>query len=149
MAPLTRRAAPGRERPSLAQPPEPLHHGPSLERPRRAPGAAGLRRLLDPRRGGEDARRLVLADALWYAQEKFKPQAIVDLATLTGAISVALGSDHAGLFSNSDDLATKLVRAGLETGEKLWRMPMGPAYDKLIESRFADIRTRVGVRLVR
>ncbi len=88
--------------------------------------------------------RLVLADALWYAQEKFKPTAMVDLATLTGAIGVALGSDHAGLFSNSDDLATKLVAAGIETGEKLWRMPMGPAYDKLIESRFADIKNSGG-----
>lgn len=88
--------------------------------------------------------RLVLADALWYAQEKFQPQAIVDLATLTGAIGVALGSDHAGLFSNSDELATRLVSAGLETGEKLWRMPMGPAYDKLIESRFADIKNSGG-----
>jgi leucyl aminopeptidase len=88
--------------------------------------------------------RLVLADALWYVQEKFKPQAIVDLATLTGAIGVALGSDHAGLFSNSDELASKLVSAGLETGEKLWRMPMGPAYDKLIESRFADIKNTGG-----
>lgn len=88
--------------------------------------------------------RLVLADALWYAQEKFRPQAMVDLATLTGAIGVALGSDHAGLFSNSDDLASRLVAAGLETGEKLWRMPMGPAYDKLIESRFADIKNTGG-----
>ena len=88
--------------------------------------------------------RLVLADALWYVQEKHKPQAIVDLATLTGAIGVALGSDHAGLFSNSDELASKLVAAGLETGEKLWRMPMGPAYDKLIESRFADIKNSGG-----
>ena len=88
--------------------------------------------------------RLVLADALWYVQDKHKPQAIVDLATLTGAIGVALGSDHAGLFSNSDELASKLVSAGLETGEKLWRMPMGPAYDKLIESRFADIKNSGG-----
>jgi leucyl aminopeptidase len=88
--------------------------------------------------------RLVLADALWYVQETFKPQAIVDLATLTGAIVVALGSDHAGLFSNSDDLASKLVSAGLETGEKLWRMPLGSAYDKLIESRFADIKNSAG-----
>ena len=88
--------------------------------------------------------RLVLADALWYAQEKHKPRAIVDLATLTGAIGVALGSDHAGLFSNSDELATKLVAAGLETGEKLWRLPLGPAYDKLIESRFADIKNSAG-----
>ena len=88
--------------------------------------------------------RLVLADALWYVQDKHKPQAVIDLATLTGAIGVALGSDHAGLFSNSDDLASKLVAAGLETGEKLWRMPMGPAYDKLIESRFADIKNSGG-----
>ncbi len=88
--------------------------------------------------------RLVLADALWYVQDKHKPQALVDLATLTGAIGVALGSDHAGLFSNSDELASKLVAAGLETGEKLWRMPMGPAYDKLIESRFADIKNSGG-----
>ncbi len=88
--------------------------------------------------------RLVLADALWYAQDKHKPRALVDLATLTGAIAVALGSDHAGLFSNSDELASRLVAAGIETGEKLWRMPMGPAYDKLIESRFADIKNSGG-----
>ena len=88
--------------------------------------------------------RLVLADALWLTQEKYKPQLIVDLATLTGAIGVALGSDHAGLFSNNDELATRLVTAGLETGEKLWRLPMGPAYDKLIESRFADIKNSGG-----
>jgi leucyl aminopeptidase len=88
--------------------------------------------------------RLVLADALWYAQEKFKPVAVVDLATLTGAIGVALGQDHAGLFSNDDELATRLVAAGLATGEKLWRMPLGPAYDKLIESRFADIKNTGG-----
>jgi leucyl aminopeptidase len=88
--------------------------------------------------------RLVLADALWYVQEKLKPRAIIDLATLTGAIGVALGSDHAGLFSNNDQLATALVTAGLATGEKLWRMPMGPAYEKLIESRFADIKNSGG-----
>jgi leucyl aminopeptidase len=88
--------------------------------------------------------RLVLADALWYAQQRFRPSAIVDLATLTGAIGVALGSDHAGLFSNDDGLATKLVTAGLATGEKLWRLPMGPAYEKLIESRFADIKNSGG-----
>jgi leucyl aminopeptidase len=88
--------------------------------------------------------RLVLADMLWYAQQKFPPRAIVDLATLTGAIGVALGSDHAGLFSNNDDLALKLATAGLATGEKLWRMPMGPAYEKLIESRFADIKNSAG-----
>ncbi len=88
--------------------------------------------------------RLVLADALWYAQEKFRPQLVIDLATLTGAIGVALGTDHAGLFSNNDELASRLVRAGLDTGEKLWRMPMGPAYDKQIESRFADIKNSGG-----
>ncbi len=69
--------------------------------------------------------RLVLADALWYTQDRFKPSFMIDLATLTGAIGVALGNDHAGLFSNNDDLAAKLLAAGLATGEKLWRMPMG------------------------
>ncbi len=88
--------------------------------------------------------RLVLADVLWYAQEKLKPALVVDLATLTGAISVALGSDHAGLFANHDELAMKLAAAGLATGEKLWRLPMGPAYEKQIESRFADIKNTGG-----
>jgi leucyl aminopeptidase len=88
--------------------------------------------------------RLVLADALWYVQQRFKPRLMVDLATLTGAIIVALGHDHAGLFSNDDDLAAKLYAASLATGEKLWRMPLGPAYDKLIESRFADIKQTGG-----
>lgn len=88
--------------------------------------------------------RLVLADALWYTQERFKPQAMIDLATLTGAILVALGQDHAGLFSNNDELASRLYAAGIATGEKVWRMPMGPAYDKLIESRFADIKNSAG-----
>lgn len=88
--------------------------------------------------------RLVLADVLWYAQQTLRPAALIDLATLTGAIGVALGSDHAGLFSNNDELASRLVGAGLATGEKLWRMPMGPAYEKLIESRFADIKNSGG-----
>jgi leucyl aminopeptidase len=88
--------------------------------------------------------RLVLADALWYAQQRFRPRLVVDLATLTGAIGVALGSDHAGLFANDDELASRLVAAGLVTGEKLWRMPLGPAYDKQIESRFADIKNSGG-----
>jgi leucyl aminopeptidase len=88
--------------------------------------------------------RLVLADALWYTQDRFKPQFMIDLATLTGAIGVALGNDHAGLFSNDDDLAAKLLAAGLATGEKLWRMPLGAAYDKLIDSRFADIKNSGG-----
>jgi leucyl aminopeptidase len=88
--------------------------------------------------------RLVLADALWYTRERFKPKAMIDLATLTGAIIVALGHDHAGLFSNNDELAAKLAAAGLATGEKVWRLPMGPAYDKMIESRFADIKNSAG-----
>ena len=79
--------------------------------------------------------RLVLADALWYTQDRFKPKFMVNLATLTGAIGVALGNDHAGLFSNNDELSARLLAAGLATGEKLWRMPMGPAYDKQIDSR--------------
>jgi leucyl aminopeptidase len=88
--------------------------------------------------------RLVLADALWYTQQRFKPQFMINLATLTGAIGVALGNDHAGLFSNHDDLSARLTAAGLATGEKLWRLPMGPAYEKLIESRFADIKNSGG-----
>jgi leucyl aminopeptidase len=88
--------------------------------------------------------RLVLADALWYTQQRFKPKALVDLATLTGAILIALGHDHAGLFSNDDELAQRLTAAGLATGEKVWRLPMGAAYDKLIESRFADIKNSAG-----
>ena len=88
--------------------------------------------------------RLVLADALWYTQDRFKPQFMIDLATLTGAILVAFGHEHAGLFSNNDDLAAKLLGAGLASGEKLWRMPLGPAYDKMIESRFADIKNSAG-----
>ena len=88
--------------------------------------------------------RLVLADALWYTQGRFKPRFMINLATLTGAINVALGNDHAGLFSNNDELAARLTAAGLATGEKVWRMPMGAAYDKLIESRFADIKNSGG-----
>ncbi len=88
--------------------------------------------------------RLVLADALWYCQDRFKPQAMIDLATLTGAIMVALGTDHAGLFSNDDALAASLTAAGLETQEKLWRMPLGKAYDKMIDSRFADMKNTGG-----
>jgi leucyl aminopeptidase len=84
--------------------------------------------------------RLVLADVLWYCQEKFDPQFMVDLATLTGAIIVSLGHEYAGLFSNDDALAGKLTAAGTETGEKLWRMPMGEAYEKLIKSDIADMK---------
>ena len=88
--------------------------------------------------------RLVLADALWYAQDRFKPEAVINLATLTGAIGIALGNDHAGLFSNDDTLAGNIAEAGLSSGEKFWRLPMGPAYDKLIDSRFADMKNSGG-----
>ncbi|HHG89083.1 MAG TPA: leucyl aminopeptidase [Devosia sp.] len=88
--------------------------------------------------------RLVLADALWYTQDRFKPEIMINLATLTGAILIALGRDYAGLFSNNDELATKLYEAGIASGEKVWRLPLGPAYDKLIESRFADIKNTGG-----
>ena len=84
--------------------------------------------------------RLVLADALWYCQDRFKPQFMVDLATLTGAIIVALGHEHAGLFANNDPLADRLIAAGKAVGEKLWRMPLGDAYDKLIDSDAADMK---------
>jgi leucyl aminopeptidase len=84
--------------------------------------------------------RLVLADALWYAQENFKPVAMVDLATLTGAIMIALGQHQAGLFCNDDTLSDRLVAAGKDTGELLWRMPLAPAYDKLIDSPAADMK---------
>ncbi len=88
--------------------------------------------------------RLVLADALWYAQQTFAPRAIIDLATLTGAIMVALGQEMAGLFSNNDELAQRLIAAGDATGEKVWRMPLGQAYDKLIDSKFADMKNTGG-----
>ncbi|MCA6123767.1 leucyl aminopeptidase [Bradyrhizobium sp. WSM 1704] len=88
--------------------------------------------------------RLVLADVLWYVAKKFKPKFMVDLATLTGAIMVALGTDHAGMFSNNDELAERLAKVGLETGEKVWRMPLGPEYDKLIDSQFADMKNTGG-----
>lgn len=84
--------------------------------------------------------RLVLADVLWYTQSKFSPKLIIDLATLTGAISVALGNKYCGLFSNNDELAKKLIAAGIEDDEKLWRLPMGPEYDKMIDSPTADMQ---------
>ncbi len=90
--------------------------------------------------------RLVLADALWYTQEKFKPQAIVDLATLTGAIIISLGHEHAGLFSNDDDLSGGLTAAGKAVGEKVWRLPMGEAYDKQINCDAADMKNIGGGR---
>jgi leucyl aminopeptidase len=83
--------------------------------------------------------RLVLADAVWYTQDRFKPQAIVDLATLTGAMITALGHEMAGVFSDSDALADALVAAGKSEGELLWRFPLSDAYDKKINSIIADV----------
>ena len=84
--------------------------------------------------------RLVLADALTFTEKKFKPQFIVDLATLTGAIIVSLGSEYAGLFSNNDKLSKQLIDAGQSVDEKLWRMPLNENFDKLINSKNADMQ---------
>ncbi len=84
--------------------------------------------------------RLVLADLVTYTQEHLKPKFIVTLATLTGAIIIALGKEHAGLFSNDDQLADRLTKAGLESEEKVWRLPLGEKYDKLLESKVADMK---------
>ena len=84
--------------------------------------------------------RLVLADALWYAQETFQPKAIVDLATLTGAMIIALGHSYAGFFSNDDEFSAKFQHACNAAGEKAWRLPLGDAYDKLLKSRLADMK---------
>ncbi len=90
--------------------------------------------------------RLVLADAMWYAQDRFKPKFMVDLATLTGAIIIALGHENAGLFSNNDELAQHLVAAGEAVGERVWRLPLADAYDKLMDSDAADIKNISGGR---
>ncbi|MER0237968.1 leucyl aminopeptidase [Fulvimarina sp. MAC8] len=90
--------------------------------------------------------RLVLADALWYCQDRFRPKFMVNLATLTGAIVVALGNHQAGLFSNNDELADRLFSAGTVSGEKVWRLPLAPEYDKMIEGKFADIKNIGGGR---
>src|SRR6202011_6016341 len=84
--------------------------------------------------------RLVLGDVLWYVAKQFKPKLMVDLATLTGAILVALGTEYAGLFSHNDEFAERLPKVGLATGERGWRMPLGPEYDKQIDSQFADMK---------
>ena len=84
--------------------------------------------------------RLVLADALTYTEKKFKPKFIIDLATLTGAIIVSLGSEYAGLFSNNDKLSKQIINAGIKVQEKLWRMPLHKNYDKLINSKNADMQ---------
>jgi leucyl aminopeptidase len=88
--------------------------------------------------------RLVLADVVHYVNTKFKPKFMIDLATLTGAIMVALGQENAGLFSNDDKLSERLTQAGLDTSERVWRMPLGPEYDKLIDSKFADMKNTGG-----
>jgi len=84
--------------------------------------------------------RLVLADALWYTQERFKPSLMIDLATLTGAIIISLGHEHAGMFSNDDKMSEQLAKAGRATGEKVWRMPLDDAYDKKINCDAADMK---------
>ena len=84
--------------------------------------------------------RLVLADVMTYTQDRFKPKLVIDLATLTGAIIVALGKEHAGLFATDDKLADDLIAAGKATGERVWRMPLDRAYDKLLDSKNADIK---------
>ncbi len=89
--------------------------------------------------------RLVLCDAIWWAQEQYDPEIVVDLATLTGAIIISLGHEYGGMFCNDDGLARQLKQAGRSSGEELWRMPLGDAYDKLIDSPIADIKN-VGPR---
>src|SRR5438270_7560202 len=90
--------------------------------------------------------RLVLADVLWYCQDRFKPRLMVDLATLTGAVIVALGSDHAGLFANNEELAERLLAAGTAVGEKLWRLPLSESFDRAIDSDAADRKNIAGDR---
>ena len=84
--------------------------------------------------------RLVLADVLWYAQDRFKPSAMINLATLTGAIVIGLGHEMAGVFSNNDVFSADFLDAAAQEGEGAWRMPLAPAYDKLLESRVADMK---------
>jgi len=84
--------------------------------------------------------RLVLCDAIWWVQQKYHPKTIIDLATLTGAMIISLGHEHGGIFANDDGLADQLLAAGKAVGEKLWRMPMGEVYDKLIDSPIADMK---------
>ncbi|WP_286831243.1 MULTISPECIES: leucyl aminopeptidase [Kordiimonas] len=84
--------------------------------------------------------RLVLADAIWYCQDRFKPKFMVDLATLTGAIIISLGNEHAGIFTDSDELANGLSKAATDTGDKVWRLPLHKNYDKLIDCPTADMK---------
>ena len=90
--------------------------------------------------------RLVLADALWYCQEKFKVKTMINFATLTGAIIVALGDAYAGLFSNSDDLSYKLIKSGRNTDEKVWQLPLGNEYDELLDCDIADVKNITGTK---
>ena len=88
--------------------------------------------------------RLVLADVLWYAQDRFAPRGMINLATMTGAIIIGLGHENAGVFSNDDALCNAFLKAAAAEGEGAWRMPMGPAYDKMLKSRVADMRNSCG-----
>lgn len=90
--------------------------------------------------------RLVLADAMWYCQETFKPKVMIDLATLTGAILIALGTIYGGMYANDDELAKQLEASGKATGELLWRMPLGAAYNKMMDSPAADVKNISGSR---
>ena len=89
--------------------------------------------------------RLVLCDALTWVQKEFSPKTVVDFATLTGAMIISLGNEHGGVFANDDALAAKLLSAGKASGDKLWRFPLSPEYDKLIDSPIADMKN-VGPR---
>jgi leucyl aminopeptidase len=84
--------------------------------------------------------RLVLADVMWYAQQRFEPAGMIDLATLTGAIIIALGHENAGVFSNDDSLCQAFLTAARAEGEGAWRMPLGAAYDEKLKSRIADMK---------
>jgi len=90
--------------------------------------------------------RLVLCDAVWWAQQTWKPETLIDLATLTGAMIVALGHEHGGLFANDDELANRLLAAGQESGDTLWRFPVSDAYDKMLDSPIADMKN-IGPRV--
>src|SRR5205823_5000975 len=90
--------------------------------------------------------RLVLADVLWYCQDRFKPKLMIDLATLTGAVIIALGHENAGLFANNDELANRLIAAGKAVGEPVWRLPLGDSYDSAINSDVADVKNIAGDR---
>ncbi|MDO1558366.1 leucyl aminopeptidase [Brevundimonas sp. 2R-24] len=88
--------------------------------------------------------RLVLADVLWYTQDRFKPRFMIDLATLTGAMLISLGTDYAGVFSNNDDVANGILEASGKTGENVWRMPLPEQYERMIDSPIADVKNSSG-----